>query len=138
GKAPLGEIWASPVLAGENIFVGSADGNFYSVDSQTGKVIWSVTLGARVESTACIVDGIAYLGNDLGTLFAVNIKNGSMLWKKSLGEYIRSSPICEAGELYTGTISPSRKSGTLYKLNASDGSIGWKRPMGAVFGSPLY
>lgn len=135
-KAAIGEIWASPIMAGENLFVGSADGNFYSLDSSTGKVIWQLNTGGRIESTACIDEHIAYLGNDLGNFFAVNIKNGTILWKKSLGEYIRSSACCDSDLVYVGSINPSRKSGVLWALAKGNGATVWKKTIGPIFASP--
>jgi outer membrane protein assembly factor BamB len=136
-RAPIGDIWASPIMAGENLFVGSGDGSFYSIDASTGKILWKLALGARIESTACIHKNTAYVGSDLGTLYAINIKNGSLLWKKSLSEYVRSSPFCDGKLVLAGSINPEKRSGMLWALTADSGSILWKRALGAVFSSPL-
>lgn len=136
-KAHIGEVWASPVMAGQNLFVGSGDGNFYSIDSKTGKIVWQLQLGARIESTACIVEGNAYLGNDLGNFYAINIKNGALIWKKALGDYVRSSAACDGDRLYVGSISPSRKTGACWAMSLKSGNILWKKNMGPVFASPL-
>lgn len=135
-RAPIGEIWASVVMAGENLFVGSGDGNFYSIDSATGKVVWKLALGARVESTACLHQNVAYVGSDLGNFYAINIRNGSLIWKKSLSEYIRSSPYCDGKRVYVGSISPEKKTGILWALHPDNGSTIWKKPMGPIFSSP--
>jgi|GEM_PF-5329799 len=136
-EARIGDIWGSVVLAGEYLCVGSGNGNFYSIDSKTGKVIWKLALGARIESTPCIENGIAYLGNDLGAFHAINIRNGSIVWKRNLGEYVRSSPFCDGSQVYVGSINPAQKTGFLWCLSASDGTILWKKPMAPVFSSPL-
>ena len=136
-RAPIGEIWASVVMAGENLFVGSGDGNFYSIDSATGKVVWKLPLGARIESTACLNKNVAYVGCDMGILFAIQLRNGSILWKKSLSEYIRSSPYCNGEQVFVGSISPEKKSGMFWALRADNGSTSWKRAMGPVFSSPV-
>lgn len=136
-RAPIGEIWAAPVLAGENILIGSGDGNFYSIDAKTGKVVWQVGLGARIESTACIEKNVAYLGNDLGTFYAINIKKGSIQWKKALGEYIRCSAFCDGKNVYAGSINPARKSGLFWCISAESGSIHWKKMTGPIFSSPI-
>ena len=136
-SADIGEIWASPVIAGEHVFVGSGDGSFYSIDTRTGKVIWKLSLGARIESTPCIDNHIAYLGNDVGALYAVNIKNGSILWKKSLGEYVRSSVYCDKTNLYVGSISATQKAGTLWSLSKGTGETVWKKGIAPIFSSPV-
>ncbi len=136
-KAEIGEIWASPVMAGESILIGSGNGNIYSLDAHTGKVIWNLSLGARIESTACLDENVAYLGNDLGSFFAVNMKNGSLLWKRSLGEYIRSSAFCDRNNVYAGSINPAQKTGMLWALTKSDGAVAWKKALAPVFSSPM-
>lgn len=135
-KAQIGDIWASPVIAGENVFIGSGDGNFYSIDAKTGKVIWKIPVGGRVESTACIDKNIAYVGNDVGMIHAINIRNGTIVWKKSLSEYVRSSAYCDGKVVYVGSINPERKTGMLWALAADSGNVLWKKTMGPVFASP--
>jgi outer membrane protein assembly factor BamB len=136
-KSEIGDIWGSVVIAGEYLFVGSGDGNFYAIDAKTGKIIWKLPLGARTESTACIDQGVAFLGNDLGAFYAINIKNGSILWKRNLGEYVRSSPMCDDSQVYVGSINPTQKTGFLWCLSKEDGTVLWKKPMAPVFASPL-
>ncbi|MCI0605190.1 PQQ-binding-like beta-propeller repeat protein [bacterium] len=136
-KADIGDVWGSAVVAGEYLFVGSGDGNFYSIDSQTGKIIWKLGLGARIESTACIDCKTAYIGNDFGAFHAINIRNGSMLWKRNLGEYIRSSAYYDDSFVYVGSINPAQKTGFLWCLNRENGSVVWKKGMGPVFSSPV-
>jgi outer membrane protein assembly factor BamB len=136
-KAPIGDIWSSGVMAGEYLFVGSGNGNLYSLDCKTGKVIWKLSLGARIESTPCIDGNVAYLGNDLGAFYAINIRNGSILWKRNLGEYVRSSPYFDDGQVYAGSINPTQKSGFLWCLNRENGNVVWKKGMAPVFSSPL-
>ncbi len=136
-KADIGDVWASAVMAGEYLFVGSGGGDFFSIDARTGKIIWKLALGARVESTACIDGSVAYLGNDLGSFYAINIKNGSILWKRNLGEYIRSSAYCDKTHVFVGSINPAQKTGMLWCLSREDGSVEWKRVMAPVFSSPV-
>ena len=136
-KASIGDVWCSAVMAGEYLFVGSGDGNFYSLDSNTGRIIWKLALGARIESTACIDGNVAYLGNDLGAFYAINIRNGSILWKRNLGEYVRSSPYFDDGYVYTGSINPAQRTGFLWCLDRENGNVVWKKGMAPVFSSPV-
>ncbi len=136
-KADIGEVWASPLIAGDYLFTGSGDGNFYFVDCHNGKVAWKIFLGARIESTGCIDGDIAYLGNDIGTFYAINIKHGTIVWKKALGEYVRSSAIVDKSNIYVGSINATQKSGTLWCLSKDGGPIVWKKAMGPVFSSPV-
>ena len=136
-KADIGDIWSSAVIAGEYLFVGSGNGNFYGLDAYTGKVVWKLALGARIESTACVDGNVAYLGNDLGAFYAINIRNGSILWKRNLGEYVRSSAYFDDGHVYAGSINPAQKTGFLWCLGRENGNVIWKKGMAPVFSSPV-
>lgn len=136
-KADIGDIWSSAVMAGEYLFVGSGNGNYYGLDSNTGKIIWKLALGGRIESTACIDGNLAYLGTDLGAFYAINIRNGSVVWKRNLGEYVRSSPYFDDGHIYAGSINPAQKTGFLWCLGRENGNVVWKKGMAPVFSSPV-
>lgn len=58
-------VAATPVVAGEHLYVGGLDGVFYCLDATTGSKIWSLELGAPIYSTVAIAEGHIYL-SDLG------------------------------------------------------------------------
>jgi outer membrane protein assembly factor BamB len=136
-RADIGDIWSSAVMAGEYLFIGSGNGNFYSIDAKSGKIIWKLALNARIESAACLDGNFAYLGNDLGAFYSINIRNGSVAWKRNLGEYVRSSAFCDAVNVYVGSINPTQKTGFLWCLNKESGVVVWKKGMAPVFSSPV-
>ncbi len=58
-------VAASPVIAGDYVYIGGLDGLFYCLDAHTGNLHWSIELGAPIFSTIAITDGYIYL-SDLG------------------------------------------------------------------------
>ena len=79
-------VTASPVIVGTTAYVGSWDGNFHAVDTNTGKTRWTFTITTtvptafgRIVSTASVVpfpDSPAKGGSRLVAVFG----GGSSLW----------------------------------------------------------
>jgi glucose dehydrogenase len=49
---------ASPVIAGDAVYFGSADGNLYALDPATGKQMWRFKTAGRIRATPAIADGV--------------------------------------------------------------------------------
>jgi outer membrane protein assembly factor BamB len=79
-------VTSSPVVVGHTLYVGSWDGTFYAVDTQTGKTRWTFdirttapTAFGRIDSTAAVVpfsDATAAGGKRLVVVFG----GGSSVW----------------------------------------------------------
>ena len=65
-------IESSPVVSGNNVFVGSGDGSIYAVDIKSGKEQWSFELGDNIRSSPAIVDGKLVIGCDDGKIYCFN------------------------------------------------------------------
>ena len=65
-------IESSPVVSGDNVFVGSGDGSIYAVDIKSGKEKWSFELGDNIRSSPAIVDGKLVIGCDDGKIYCFN------------------------------------------------------------------
>jgi outer membrane protein assembly factor BamB len=57
-----GEIWSTPVVADNVVYVASADHNLYALDSESGKEIWRFETKAAIMSTPLVADGRVYVG----------------------------------------------------------------------------
>jgi outer membrane protein assembly factor BamB len=65
-----GDVYSSPAVAGEVIYVGSEDGHLYAVDKATGLKLWDADTGAEIESSPAAADGMVYIGSFDGKLYA--------------------------------------------------------------------
>lgn len=63
-------LLSSPTIAGEQVFFGSADGNVYGVDLQTGKQVWSHAIGVPVMSTPLVSGNVLSIAAYDGRLYA--------------------------------------------------------------------
>lgn len=112
---------SSPVLADGTVFVGSADGHLYAVDSRDGKERWRFKTGGLVRSTPAVANGRVLFGSFDGSVYAVEAASGKELWKYATGDAVNSSPALVSGIAYIGS-----RSTDLYAFDAASGAIRWK------------
>lgn len=107
------DIWeSSPAVAYGCVYIGSGDGNVYSINASTGEKIWNTTtyktLNSGVESSPAVADGAVYVGSDNNILYAFNAYNGDKLWSYKIGEpqhmyHLHCSPAIAEGRIYIGS-----------------------------------
>jgi len=73
-------IKSSPVICGENIYIGSNDGYLYSITKE-GKLNWKYNCETSVEASPLYLNGIIYVGSLEGNLYAIDSKSGKLKWK---------------------------------------------------------
>jgi outer membrane protein assembly factor BamB len=119
-------------LVNDRLFFGASDGNFYSVNAKTGKVLW--TFPTRTENIAePLLDsttGIVYFISGANVVYAVDAESGHQVWLYSRQDNsnfsIRggSKPALKDGNLFVGF-----SDGTLVSLNAKTGNLQWELPL---------
>lgn len=107
-----GRIYASPIIKGDTIFIGSLDSSFYALDAKTGLKYWEYKLLNEVRSTAAISKSLILLESG-NVLYALNFE-GKLIWKTVLftnnlkneidpWDLFHSSPIINNENVYIGT-----------------------------------
>ncbi len=66
-------ILSSPVVAGNVVFVGGANGTLYSFDAQSGADLGTLVLDGAVLSTPALASGMLYVTTTAGSLYAFRI-----------------------------------------------------------------
>jgi outer membrane protein assembly factor BamB len=64
-----GRIDSSPVVAGERVYFGSADGRVYGVTLDTGQRTWKYDTGGAITASPSIAQDRLVIGNENGVLF---------------------------------------------------------------------
>ena len=84
-------------------------------------------------SSAAIVDGIAYFGNDAGVMSAVTVTTGAPDWtyQTNSSAAIDTAPAVDGGTLYFGS-----SDGNAYALNAATGALLYTVAIGGNVSSP--
>jgi len=69
-----------PIVDGNAIYFGSSDGNFYSMDINTGFMNWNVRTGGPINSVPCVDKKNVYFGSSDGIVYCVNRDKGTIVW----------------------------------------------------------
>ena len=95
-------FFASAALTEDTLIIGGRDKIVHALSQKTGEPLWTHTTKSRIESSAVIVGGRAFLGTTRGLLIALDVKTGEAVWEFATGSAIVASPSVAAGRLYIG------------------------------------
>jgi len=117
-----GEIISAPAIDDDGtIYFGSRDNNFYSINGETGNIIWNINLGSPIYSSPSIDETGIYITNGFGEVFKLNKTNGNIIWKKSTGSWANGT-----GAIYGDSFFIGSDDRHVYKFNKYTGEIKWK------------
>jgi polyvinyl alcohol dehydrogenase (cytochrome) len=133
GFPDAASAWAQPTIVGGRLFVGSQNGTVYSLDAQSGCIVW--TFAARSGVRASVIIGrrsmrrdrrgvtddrlddadqrrsasAAFFVDQAGYAYAVDAASGTLIWSRKVEEHplvrLTGSPVFYAGRLYLPTSS---------------------------------
>jgi len=122
-----GYVFGLPVVSGDRVYVGNKDTQFYCLDANSGKVIWSVPVGGHMFHSVALADGRLYLirtrkdGHKDGTLFCLDTATGKELWNyHGRDSQTFTPPLVTGGKLYLGCEE------MLFCFDAADGKVLWR------------
>jgi outer membrane protein assembly factor BamB len=76
-----GSAYRSPAVVAGIAYLGSADGNLYALDVDTGAEQWRFQGDSAMESTPTVADGTVYITSDNGTFYAIDAETGELRWQ---------------------------------------------------------
>lgn len=136
-----------PVVAGGRVYIGSWEGDVYSLDAKTGCIHWSLETDAGVSGAITLGPGAngaltAYFGDLAGNVYGVDAATGKIVWKVKADQYplarIRGTVTFYKGRLYVPVSSREesqvgnprypccRFRGSVVALDAASGRQIWK------------
>jgi outer membrane protein assembly factor BamB len=83
---------SSPAVVDGVLYIGSADGNLYALNANTGARLWRYTTGDEVFSSPAVVNGVVYFGSQGYHVYALNAETGALLWSCETSHWVSSSP----------------------------------------------
>ncbi len=135
-KPPFRQLWVHtggallefpPVIYDNRIYQLSDDATLHAIDKNTGRDVWSRSLGALSAATPAVDATTVYAtvlsrtpGQEAGRVVALDSANGHIRWSRDLPSRAESSPLLDKGRLYFGT-----QDGTVYALDARTGRQIW-------------
>ncbi len=85
------EIFSTPAVSDALIVFGSADGNVYALDRQTGKQKWKFETDGEVSSPVIVGDKVAFSSE--GALYLLRLETGEKLWAYEVSDEISSPAV---------------------------------------------
>jgi eukaryotic-like serine/threonine-protein kinase len=146
-----GRVISSPAIANGVAYIGSTDGNLYSIDAASGTLKWKFATQSWVASSPAVQSGVVYFESYDSNFYAVDAATGQLKWKFQTGgekryagkhlhhlepaaetmpdpwDFYLSSPSIWNGAVYFGS-----RDGNIYALNANSGALIWKFHTGDV------
>ncbi len=121
-------VESAGLIAGGLLFVGGLDGNFYSIDLDSGKLNWKFDTKTEIVSEPVLHKGIIYFLNGANALFSLDASTGKQFWvynrqETSTQMTVRggSRPVIENNLIYIGF-----SDGSLAALSLAAGTPQWE------------
>ncbi len=119
---------ASPVVAGDRLFVIDTNGTVHALSAQTGATIWTAETAAKDEGNRSArfgggvsVDGErVFATNGLGDVVSFSAADGKELWRKRPAGPLRGAPSLANGNAYVVT-----QDNQLYAMSQETGEVTW-------------
>ena len=126
-KGPIG--WRGAPVTNRDvsvIYVGSADGKVYAVESVTGRPLWTFdTHAAIISSPVALPDRIVTASTD-GTVYCLEPREGQLLWSQAVKAPCVCTPSVHQETLLIGTMD-----GHITALDSKSGLMKWRYDAGA-------
>lgn len=154
-KASLsGDSLAKPIIAGQQVFVKTIDGNLYAFDLKKGEKLWVVDHGAphlilKASSSPVLFDKLVLVGFSDGKLDAVEKQTGRLVWQRNIAYAsggsdverlvdIDADPIVRGDQVYLASYQ-----GYIGALSLQNGEFIWQKPASiyknmAILGDTIY
>ncbi len=125
---PFDTYLSSPLVWKGAVYLGSGDGNIYSLSAATGKLNWKFKTGDVVHASPVISSGTLFIGSWDSYFYALDASTGKEKWRFKTGEDpdihnqvgIQSSAVIADGIVYFGC-----RDSNLYALDAETGKKLW-------------
>jgi len=113
---------ASPIVAGNSIFVGTSGEGMLAFDMQTQKPKWTYKIAEDIIAPAAYFEGLVFVGDISGVLHALDAESGDKKWTFNAKGTIDNSPNID---VQTKRVIVGSQYGTLFALEAATGKLVW-------------
>lgn len=109
-STPLPGAGATPPVLGDDgavVFTATDTGTVFAIDAATGAVLWSTPIGAPVEASPALADGILFVPTDTGEVVAMDASTGAVSWSGVTGSAVATQPAVAGGVVFVGSADGS-------------------------------
>ncbi|TDC56645.1 hypothetical protein E1212_01340 [Jiangella ureilytica] len=132
--------FASPVIAGGRVFLGSDAGRLAAYDAASGERLWSFQTGDALRGTPAVAGDLVVAGGGLdGGLVALDAATGQQRWAVPTPDRLTvyTAPSVVDGVVYAATGPTQDREDTVFALDAATGQQLWSADVGtSVFAGP--
>ncbi|MBB5787017.1 carboxypeptidase regulatory-like domain-containing protein [Jiangella mangrovi] len=132
--------FASPVIAGGRVFLGSDAGRLAAYDAGSGERLWSFQAGDVLRGTPAVAGDLVVSGGGLdGGLVALDAATGAQRWSVPTPDRLTvyTAPSVVGGVVYAATGPTQDREDTVFALDAATGEQLWATDVGtSVFAGP--
>ncbi|HEX6665545.1 MAG TPA: PQQ-binding-like beta-propeller repeat protein [Solirubrobacterales bacterium] len=143
-RPPFDKLWRyinrpllefPPIYVAGRLYAVDNNANAFSLDADTGKVLWERSIGRLNASSPAYYRHRLYMVNLVpGHIVKLDAKTGKVIWKRSLPGRAESSPLVIDGTIYFGC-----ENGELFALSTVNGKVRWSTSLGGpIKAAPAY
>jgi len=115
----------APVVLGDRVFYAGLDGLLYSLDGQSGKLLWKHDLGKRATTKLTVIGSSLYIGNSTKRLFRISSDDGHVQSELSVPASPEGRIVVDANALYIFLEDPGSPGGYLISTDLNLSQIRW-------------
>jgi outer membrane protein assembly factor BamB len=112
------KIWATPLIDGDTLYVGSFDKKVYAVDTATGAEKWNYLTEGSVIAESLVVDNTVYIGSLDRKFYALDADTGAFKWSFAGENWFWGKAAFLNGKIYAGNLD-----GKVYVLDPATGNL---------------
>jgi len=121
-------IWGTPAVDGDALYFGDVDGNFYSFNTSTQELNWSIQPDGSITASPLVLSDYILVATETGktsessgTIFAIS-REGDILWSEEVGGTIYTTPVFSNDLIF---VSPMDADGGLYAYDMNGRENSW-------------
>ena len=108
------------------IYVADNIGFVYSLNPETGKVIWLKSLGIPIKSKIKVSENKIFLINQDNKIFCLDSENGNKIWDlRTISSFIKSQNFLGMAISKDGDVLALTSAGDLVKIKSTNGRVYW-------------
>jgi len=111
-----------------NIYIADNIGLIYTINLNSGKIVWIKNYGISIKSVIKIYDNKIFLLDQDNRIISLNIKDASKIWDiLSISSFIKSQNLMSIAITKDGDLISLNTSADLIKVHGNSGRIYWSR-----------
>lgn len=121
-------IETSPLVVGDELYIGTWGGRLYSLDIRTRQLRWTFQAPDDIKGSAVAVGDTVVVGDYSGNLHALGRSDGAEVWTYTGGARFYGGPGLSDGTLVVGDVG-----GAVIAVDAASGAERWRFSTGGAF-----